>query len=142
MDDAIAQHDILDVVVLAAVPRKGHAPLKIEASIEARGSKPALRGCVPIAPFGRPNYMLFGGCRLACWGHSHPHEAHRLFLTVSPFCFCFQSRGPDPQPQPAGGGRAPTDREIKNARRPRATSVSTGRPRPRPAPSSGRDAER
>ena len=105
-----------------------HAPLKIE----ARGSKPALRGC-----FWSPNYM-FWDARLALGGVTRTTPARsrrraqrrsrRQFLTVLHFVFVF-SLG-RPTLSEAAGGRPQTERSSKTLglceRRPGAAPFGNG----------------
>ena len=113
MDDAVAQHDILDVV--SSSNRLSSFIMK---RIAVASFFAALRGCVRPSAY----LMVSAVTRFGMpFGVTHdPHEvggaqrrSRRLFLTASRFCFCFQSRGPDPL---RGGGRAPTHPKIKNAR--------------------------
>ena len=111
MDDAVAQHDILDVVVLAG---RGSARASEDRGAWLKAGAARVRAHPTMVYFS-----IFWDAVVVKVTHD-PHEvggaqrrSRRLFLTVSTLCFCFQSRGPDPL---RGGGRAPTDPEIKNAR--------------------------
>ena len=108
MDDAVAQHDILDVI--SSSNRLSSFIMK---RIAVASFFAALRGCVRPSAY----LMVSAGIRFGMpFGVTHgPHEvggaqrrSRRLFLTVLHFVFVFSLGGPTPSE--AAGGRPLTQR--------------------------------
>ena len=124
MDDAVAQHDILDVV---------SSSNRLSSFIMKHCRRQLLcgaRGCVRPSAYLMVSAVTRFGMPL---GVTHdPHEvggaqrrSRRLFLTASRFCFCFQSRGPTPSE--AAGGRPLTQRSKTLGPRKRGAEGARGR---------------